>query len=56
MADAARVTRVGIFARSVQGECYRLRAGLRCLPETYELEYGERDPLVRWFELHAHLV
>jgi PAS domain S-box-containing protein len=50
------VTRVGIFSRGRAGEGYRLRAGLRCLPESYELEYRERDPLVRWFELHAHLV
>src|SRR5439155_5063303 len=35
---------------------YRLRAGLRCLPETNEIEYHERDPLVRWFEFHGHLV
>jgi PAS domain S-box-containing protein len=26
------------------------------LPETEELEFGERDPLVRWFELNAHLI
>jgi PAS domain S-box-containing protein len=56
VADAAVVTRVGIFSRIRQSERYRLRAGLRCLPETYELEYGDRDPLVRWFELHAHLI
>jgi PAS domain S-box-containing protein len=56
VADAASVTRVGIFSRVRQSERYRLRAGLRCLPETYEVEYGERDPLVRWFELHAHLI
>lgn len=56
VADAAVVTRVGIFSRIRQGDRYRLRAGLRCLPETHELEFGERDPLVRWFELHAHLV
>ena len=35
---------------------FRLRAGLRCLPETDDLEYHERDPLLRWFEMHAHLV
>jgi PAS domain S-box-containing protein len=29
---------------------------MRCLPETQEIDFGERDPLVRWFELHAHLV
>ena len=56
VADAAAVTRVGIFSRIRQSDRYRLRAGLRCLPETYDVEYGERDPLVRWFELHAHLI
>jgi two-component system, NtrC family, sensor histidine kinase AtoS len=56
VADAARVTRVGLFSRAHKGDGYRLRAGLRCLPETYELEFGEREPLVRWFELHAHLI
>lgn len=56
VADAARVTRVGVFSRVRQSDRYRLRAGLRCLPETYEMEYGERNPLVRWFELHSHLI
>src|SRR5437667_1166707 len=56
VADAAGVTRVGIFSRIRQGDRYRLRAGLRCLPETNEIDYHERDPLVRWFELHGHLV
>ena len=56
LADAAMVTRVGIFSRDPQGDRYRLRAGLRCLPETGEIEYRARDPLVRWFELHAHLI
>jgi PAS domain S-box-containing protein len=56
VADATGVGRIGIFSRMRQGDRYRLRAGLRCLPETYDLEYGERDPLVRWFELHAHLI
>ncbi len=56
VADAAGVTRVGIFSRIRQSDRYRLRAGLRCLPETHEIEYGERDALVRWFELHAHLI
>ncbi len=56
VADAAGVTRVGIFSRIRQGERYRLRAGLRCLPETHEIEYSERDAFVRWFETHAHLI
>jgi two-component system, NtrC family, sensor histidine kinase AtoS len=56
VADATGVGRVGIFSKIRQGDRYRLRAGLRCLPETYEIEYGERDSLVRWFELHAHII
>jgi len=56
VADATGVGRVGIFSKIRQGDRYRLRAGLRCLPETAEIEYGERDALVRWFELHAHLI
>jgi nitrogen-specific signal transduction histidine kinase len=56
VADATGVARVGIFSKIRQSDRYRLRAGLRCLPETYEIEYGERDSLVRWFELHAHLI
>jgi PAS domain S-box-containing protein len=56
VADATGVGRVGIFSKIRQSDRYRLRAGLRCLPETYDVEYGERDPLVRWFELHAHLI
>jgi nitrogen-specific signal transduction histidine kinase len=56
VADASGVGRVGIFSKIRQGDRYRLRAGLRCLPETSEIEYGERDALVRWFELHSHLI
>jgi PAS domain S-box-containing protein len=56
VADAAGVSRVGLFARNRKGDPYRLLAGLRCLPETDQLEFGERDALVRWFELNAHLI
>jgi PAS domain S-box-containing protein len=56
VADAAGVARVGIFYQTRQGEQYRLRAGLRCLPETHEMEFGERDALVRWLESHAFLI
>jgi PAS domain S-box-containing protein len=56
VADAAGVTRVGIFSKIGRADKYQMRAGLRCLPETEELEYLDRDPLVRWFELHAHLI
>ena len=56
VADAAGVTRLGIFSKIRTGDRYQLRAGLRCLPETEDLEYRDRDALVRWFELHAHLI
>ena len=56
VADAAGVTRVGIVSKIRQDDRYRLRAGLRCLSETSQLEFGERDPLLRWFERHAHLI
>jgi nitrogen-specific signal transduction histidine kinase len=56
VADATGIGRVGVFSKIRQSDRYRLRAGLCCLPETSEIEYGERDALVRWFELHAHLI
>ena len=56
LADAAMVARVGMFSRRHEGEAFRLLAGLRCLPESYELEYHARDPLVGWLERNAHLV
>jgi PAS domain S-box-containing protein len=56
LADAAGVSRVGLFSQTRKGDPYRLRAGLHCLPETEELKFEKRDTLVRWFELHAHLI
>jgi PAS domain S-box-containing protein len=56
VADTAGVTRLGIFSKTRQGDRYRLRAGMRCLPETNEVEFTERDPLVRWLERHGHLI
>ena len=56
LAEAAGVSRVGLFSRTSKETGYRLRAGLYCFPETNELEFGARDALVRWFELNAHLI
>lgn len=56
IARAALVTRVGIFCRARDSNVYKLRAGLRCLPDTKDLEYVPEDPFVRWLTLHAHLV
>ena len=56
VADAANVTRVGIFSKGRQADTYKFRAGLRCLAETRELEFHARDGLARWFERNAHAV
>src|SRR5438067_339456 len=56
LADAAGVSRVGLFSQTRKGDVYRLSAGLHCLQETEELEFEKRDTLVRWFELHARLI
>ncbi len=56
VADASGVTRIGLFSKNRPDTPYRLRAGLRCLPETQNMEFGDRDALVRWFERHAHLI
>ena len=56
VADATSVTRVGLFSCRRENDRYRFRAGLRCLPETQELEFSERDALVRWFEKNGYLI
>ncbi len=56
VADATGVVRVGLFSQNREAGMFRLRAELRCLPETADLEFSERDPLVRWFGLHTRLV
>ncbi|HEY2341463.1 MAG TPA: ATP-binding protein [Chthoniobacteraceae bacterium] len=56
VADAAGVARAGLFSQDREKGAFRLRAGLRCLPETGAMEFSERDPLVRWFERNVRLV
>ena len=41
------------FARAIAIGCALVCVACR---KREELEFGERDPLVRWFELHAHLI
>jgi len=56
LAAAAHSTRAGLFTRdSVTGR-YRFRAGMRYLRETADAEYEPHDPLVKWFERHAHMI
>ena len=55
IAHNATVSRVGLFAQVRSGP-YRLRAERNCLEETRALQYPAGDPLVRWLELHAHVL
>ena len=50
------VSRAGIFLRTDRDDGFSFRSGLRCLEETAALEYSDRDPLVQWLEVHAHMV
>lgn len=56
VANAMRVSRIGIFSRTRDIASYRLRAGLRCLESTSSLEYGETHPFVLWLTVHTHAV
>lgn len=56
LAAAVHTPRAGLFIRDEATGCYRLRAGQRYLRETAEAEYDPKDPLVRWFERHAHMI
>ena len=56
LAAAAHSTRAGLFARDEASGRYRLRAGMRYLKETADAEYEPHDPLVKWFERHAHMI
>ena len=56
VADIVMVTRVGLFCRSREGDCFRLRAGLRCLEDTRDQLYAYADPLVRWLARNGHMV
>ncbi len=56
IAGTAKVSRAGLFAQSHESGPYRLQAGLRCLEETQHLEYEADHPLIRWMEIHAHMV
>ena len=56
VADALRVSRIGIFCRTRDIASYQLRAGLRCLETSASLEFGETHPYVNWMSVHTHAV
>lgn len=50
------VSRAGIFTKSMNSDVYTLRANIKCLEDTLTMEFSERDPFVKWLEIHAHLI
>jgi len=56
VANALRVSRIGIFSRTRDIASYRLRAGLRCIESSVLLEFGETHPYVNWMTVHTHAV
>jgi nitrogen-specific signal transduction histidine kinase len=56
VASALLVARVGIFCRTRDTAGYRLRAGLRCVENTSDLDYRDDDPLAAWLARHGHVV
>lgn len=56
LSAAAHTTRAGLFALDENTGRYRFRAGQRYMKETADAEYEPHDPLVRWFERHAHMI
>ena len=56
VASCARVSRVGVFSVAHGSNKYCLRAGIKCLDNTCDLEFAEEDPVARWMQINAHLV
>jgi nitrogen-specific signal transduction histidine kinase len=56
VASCAGVNRAGVFALDADRAVYRLRAGIKCFEDVYNLTVARGDPLVQWLERNAHLV
>jgi nitrogen-specific signal transduction histidine kinase len=56
VANCSRVARIGVFVADRDGGTYRLRAGLKCLEGTNEIEFADDDPLLCWMRMNPHLV
>ncbi len=56
VARCARIPRVGLFAAESNGKTYRLKAGVKCLEGTDQLEFTNDDPLLCWMRMHPHLI
>ncbi len=56
VASCVKVSRVGVFSIGRGGDVYSLRAGVKCLEDTRELEVPDGAPLVRWMQISAHVI
>lgn len=56
VASCVKVSRVGVFSIGRSGDMYRLRAGVKCLEDTRELEVPDGAPLIRWMQISAHVI
>jgi nitrogen-specific signal transduction histidine kinase len=56
VSSSALVSRVGLFYRYEGGQNFRLEAGRCCLEDTANLEFSDRDPLVRWLQRSPRLI
>jgi nitrogen-specific signal transduction histidine kinase len=50
------VSRAGIFTKSRKTGTFTLQANIKCLEETLTMEFGQRDPFIKWLEIHAHMI
>ncbi len=53
---AARASRVLLFMRRQDQPEYTLKAHVNSIPESRHWEFAQGDPLVRWLQIHAHMV
>ncbi len=56
VASCVKVSRVGVFSVGRGGDMYCLRAGVKCLEDTRELEVPDGAPLIRWMQINAHVI
>lgn len=56
VASCARVSRVAVFAAADDSEVYRLKAGLKCLEGTDQIEFPDDDPLLCWMRMNPQLI
>jgi len=56
VAGCARVSRAGVFVAENDGAVYRLKAGLKCLEGTDQIEFSDDDSLLCWMRMNPQLI